>query len=528
MVREKAWERGSMPVDVPIIGARSAIWIASQLHLLFASFALGTPIFIVLSEYLGTRRGPRNWRIRVPLVAVVAVPGLLGLLFVDTGTERVVIALTGLLLLGTLLFVRALGDARYERLAHETMKVATLAYSFAAITGGLFSFALMGPYSEFTSHLFEQFGAIFAAYGLLIVVESILVYVYWYSWQSLAHRKGLHIAIGVALIVAGTAMMFLMNAVGSYMLTPGQSPETASLWSLVNNPSWTGLNLHRFIANITLGGFMVALFASVMFLTAKRDADREFYDWMGYTGNFIGVGSLMVLPLAGYIYAKELFEYDATISTFLMADKLSSFFVMQGLLVSLLFLGANYYMWQSIQRIDQAARFLRYMRPTLGVMFVCAAIWMTPQTLLPDLTAAPEGVSLASLTITERMTFLGLMMAKALAVTGIIVFTFLTYMIYRRAGATGTIGWGRIAPQGQYALVFLPAVAVYTMTLMGAIRELARQDWHVYQSVRDATPYWYTPTLGHTSVMAGISTLTFFALMALIFWLGFKLSTAEG
>ncbi len=164
----------------------------------------------------------------------------------------------------------------------------------------------------------------------------------------------------------------------------------------------------------------------------------------------------------------------------------------------------------------------------LGVMFVCAAIWMTPQTLLPDLTAAPpEGVSLASLTITERMTFLGLMMAKALAVTGIIVFTFLTYMIYRRAGATGTIRWGRMAPQGQYALIFLPAVAVYTMTLMGAIRELARQDWHVYQSVRDATPYWFTPTLGHTSVMAGISTLTFFALMALIFWLGFKLSAAE-
>ncbi len=516
-----------MPVDVPVIGARSAIWLVSQLHLLFASFALGTPIFIVLSEYLGAPPGPRNWRLRVPLAAAIVVPGLLVLPFVDTGTERIVIALAVLLLVGTLLFVRALGDPRYERLAHETMKVAMIAYGFAAITGGLFSFVLMGSYGDVTSHLFERLGAVFAMYGLLIVAESILVYVYWYSWKPLAGRKGLHITIGVVMIATGTAMMFLMNAVGSYMLTPGESPETASLWSLVNNPSWTGLNLHRFIANITLGGFMVALFAAIMFLTAKDEEDRKFYDWMGYTGNFIGVGSLMVLPLAGYIYAKELFEYDATISTFLMADKLSSFFVIQGLLVSLLFLGANYYMWQSIQRIDGAERFLKYMRPTLIAMFVCAAIWMTPQTFLPDLTSdPPQGVSFAAVTITERMTFLGLMMAKALAVTGIIIFTFLTYMIYRRAGATGTIRWGRMAPQGQYALIFLPAVAVYTMALMGPIRELARQDWHVYQVVRDVTPYWFTPTLGHASVMAGISTLTFFAAMTLIFWIGFRLGAA--
>jgi hypothetical protein len=236
----------------------------------------------------------------------------------------------------------------------------------------------------------------------------------------------------------------------------------------------------------------------------------------------------MVLPLAGYIYAKELFEYDATISTFLMADKLSSFFVIQGLLVSLLFLGANYYMWQSIQRIDGAERFMGYMRPTFAVIFICSAIWLTPQTFLPDLTSDPPGgVSFAAVTITERMTFLGLMMAKALAVTGIIVFTFLTYMVYRRAGATGTVRWGHMAPQGQYALIFLPAVAVYTMSLMGPIRELARQDWHVYQSVRDLTPYWFTPTLGHTSVMAGITTLTFFAFMAVIFWMAFKLGNAE-
>ncbi|MFQ5873404.1 MAG: hypothetical protein ACE5JL_06345, partial [Dehalococcoidia bacterium] len=224
----------------------------------------------------------------------------------------------------------------------------------------------------------------------------------------------------------------------------------------------------------------------------------------------------------------ELFLYDATIATFMMADKLSTFFVMQGLLVSLLFLGANYYMWMSIRRITGSEAYLGYMKPTLGVIIVGTIIWLTPQNFLPDLTTdPPEGLSEAAIFVPERVVFLGLMMAKALAVTAIILFTFLTYMVYRRAMAKGKMQWGEIAPQAQYALIFVPAVAVYLMGLMGAIRELARQDWHVFNLVRDTTPYWYTPTLGHTSIMVGIVTLVFFTLMGFIFWIGFKLGRAD-
>jgi cytochrome bd-type quinol oxidase subunit 1 len=150
------------------------------------------------------------------------------------------------------------------------MKVVTIAYSLTALSGAAFAFVLMGSYSPVMTHLFEKFGLVFGLYVLLFFVETIVMYVYWYSWEPLAQRKGLHISLGVALNVVGTVVMLLMNAVGSYMLTPPEGSETASLWALVNNPTWTGLNLHRFIANITLGGFMVALFAASMFLSAKR------------------------------------------------------------------------------------------------------------------------------------------------------------------------------------------------------------------------------------------------------------------
>tara|TARA_Y100000294_G_scaffold177480_1_gene202990 strand:+ start:846 stop:2411 length:1566 start_codon:yes stop_codon:yes gene_type:complete len=514
-----------MPIDVPVVGARNAAWIAAQLHLFFAAFVLGAPLFIVLCEYLGAAKGAQNWRVRIPLAVAMIVLAVVIVVYAERNVDRIIVVTVAAVAVAGLAFVRSSGDARYERLAHETMKVVTIAYSLTAISGGMFAFVLMGPYSNLAIHLFDKFSPIFAIYGLLFFVETILLYVYWYSWDQMSNRKTLHMTIGVTLNVVGTVMMFLMNAVGAYMLTPPEGVEEAGLWSLINNPSWSGLNLHRFVANITFGGLMVALFAAFMFLTAKTKEDRAFYDWMGFIGNIIGVATLMLLPLAGYVYAKELFLYDAVISTFMMADKLSFYFVLQGVLVSMLFLGANYYMWMSIKRITGSESLMGYMKPTFLVIFVASAIWITPQNFLSDLTATiPDGTDPSDILVPDRMAFLGLMMAKALSVTVIIIFTFLTYMVYRRALTRGSIEWGGIAPQAQYALVFISAVAVYTMGLMGAVRELARQDWHVFNVLKDTTPYAFTTPLARMSMMVGIVTLLFFAFMAFIFWVGFMLS----
>lgn len=517
-----------MPLDVPVIGARNAAWIAAQLHLFFAAFVLGAPLFIVLCEYLGASKGAPNWKVRVPIAVLAVVVAAVIVAMAHRTVDKIIVVTAAGIVVAAVAFVKSSGDDRFERLAHETMKVVTIAYSLTAISGGLFAFILMGPYGKLTTHLFEKFGPIFAVYGLLFFVETILMYVYWYSWDRMKNRKTLHMSIGVLLNVVGTVMMFLMNAVGAYMLTPPKNVADAGLWSLINNPSWSGLNLHRFVANITFGGLMVALFAAFMFLSARTKEDRAFYDWMGFIGNIIGVATLMLLPLAGYVYAKELFLYDAVISTFMMADKLSFYFVLQGVLVSMLFLGANYYMWMSIKRISGSESLMGYMKPTFAVIFVASAIWVTPQNFLSDLTATiPEGAAPTDILIPDRLAFLGLMMAKALAVTMIIIFTFLTYMVYRRALSRGSIQWGQISPQSQYALVLIPAVAVYTMGLMGAVRELARQDWHVFNVLKDTTPQAFTSPLAQMSLMVGIVTLLFFAFMAFIFWIGFVLSGRE-
>lgn len=469
-----------MTIDIPILGARTVIWAAAQLHLFFAAFILGAPIFIVISEYLGYRNQ----------------------------------------------------DARFERLAREMMKAVSIAYSFTAIFGVIFAFILMGPFQSSTNYLMQLFFPIFGAYGLLILIESIVMYAYYFSWGSMisGSKKKWHILLGVLLNIVGTVLMLVMNSVASFMLTPPKDIDlsSASLWELVNNPSWSGLNLHRFIGNLTFGGFVVALFAAFLFLSAKSDKDKAFYDWMGYIGNFIGTGTMLIIPVAGYIYAKELFHYDASISTLLMADKLSWFFEIQGVLVGLMFLGANYYMWLSIKRIQGGERFSKLMKISFAIMFVGTAIWITPQAFLPDLTSSPSGsLSITDLAIPANFAFLGMMMAKAIAVTAIVILTFVTYLVYRRALATGSIAWGKIDVRAQYTLIFLPALAIYTMGLMGAIRELARGGDFVFRVAADPSPYWYIPPLAYTSQVTGVLTLIFFMLITLIFWLGFKMGKSE-
>jgi len=51
-----AQELGTSSVQFPYTGNRTAVWVVAQLHLLFAAFILGAPIFVVISEWLGYRR----------------------------------------------------------------------------------------------------------------------------------------------------------------------------------------------------------------------------------------------------------------------------------------------------------------------------------------------------------------------------------------------------------------------------------------------------------------------------------------
>ncbi|MCA9498497.1 MAG: cytochrome ubiquinol oxidase subunit I [Nitrospirales bacterium] len=514
------------PVDFPYSGNRTAVWVVAQLHILFAAFILGAPIFAVVAEWLGFKNN----------------------------------------------------DPKYDRLAKEVIKVTVILYSMTALTGGLFIFVLLGTYPDFSTWLIKHFFIVFAViYPLLFILETIILYTYFYSWDSMkGSKKGRHIALGILLNIVGTVTLFVIDGPTSFMNTPAKAAgdlslvefiQTASLWDKMANFSWMPLNLHRLVGNVTFGGFIAGLIAAYMFMGSKTDEERSYYDWMGFVGNMIGVGALLLLPFMGYLLAYELCDYDASICPYMMADQLSMFFEMQGAMIGLIFLASNYYIWLSLKRIQGVEQvrisgfvavvvlfmpaimgFTWKMFPppewqsliVLGVLVVLPvilskipglknftvsaftmikigflmivvadAIWMTPHGFVPTQGLATEEVELPS-----WAGELALMPAKNAAAFTLVFLTVVNYLLYNRAIKRGTIVWGKIDFASQFVLIFLAFSAIWTMGLMGAVRSLTRKYYHVYNLVPDFTPEAFTPTLAYSAWWITGVTIAFYAVVS--------------
>lgn len=466
-------------VTIPLIGNRTAIWIVAQLHLNFAAFILGAPIFIVVSEFLG-------WRNK---------------------------------------------DSRYERLAHEMTKITVVAYGLTALMGGFFTLLLVGLYPGFSNFIFPRFFPLWIfLYPTLFTLETLTIYTYWYSWDALKNRKGWHITIGVLVNVIGTLTMLNQNAIASFMNTPPDNWQTATLWELVNNPTWWPLNLHRFIANVVFGGFITALVAAFMYMTTKDPKERAYYDWMGFIGNLIGTATFILLIVPGYIYGREIFSYDASLGIYMMSDRLSMFFEMQGILVGLLFLMANYYMWLSIRRIEGGGRFAVPMKVGFALVLLGNAIWVTPRHFFATMIIEPgmlppgmaEGAFISQTELPAHLGFLALMPSKNTAAAWTALVTLVNYIFYRAAIRRGRITWGQIEVPAQYALILLAFAAIWTMGLMGAVRSLIRKSFHVYNAIPDFSGEAFTPTLAEAALIITIVSLIFFSLITFIIWLSQK------
>ena len=523
-------------VEFPYTGNRTGVWIVAQLHILFAGFILGAPIFIVISEWLGYRKQ----------------------------------------------------DPRYDRLAKEVTKVTVILYSMTALTGGLFIFVLLATYPQFTTWLINHFFLIFAViYPLLFIGETIVLYLYFYSWDVLkGEKKGRHIAIGVLLNLIGTITLFVIDGPTSFMNTPAKATEgislvdfiqTAPLWDKIFNYSWIPMNLHRLVGNVTFGGFIAGLIAAYMYMGAKKEEDRAYYDWMGFVGNLIGVGALLFLPFMGYLYAYELCDYDASICPYMMADQLSMFFEMQGAMVGLIFLGSNYYIWLSMKRVEGVERVrmslltvlvmialpfvmtytwtlfpapdpmsLAVLIPLVLIPFVFGrlvpltvssrtvikigflmvvignAIWMTPHGFV-----ATQALSTEHLELPSDWSWLALMPAKNSAAFTLVFVTVVNYILYNRAIRQGTIVWGKIDFAAQFVLVFLAFSMIWTMGLMGAIRSLLRKYFHTYNLVPDFTAESFTPTLSYSAWTVTGITLAFYLVVSFAIIVTLRTSDAK-
>jgi len=524
----------------PLIGSRLAVWAVAQLHLNFAAFILGVPIFAVIIEIIG-------WRT---------------------------------------------GEARYDWLSHEFVKLTFAAFSTTALLGAFLLFLFVGYYPKFWTYMTSIFFPTYWVYALLFFAETFTVYLWYYGWDWLAGpRKWIHVGLGVLSNLLGTAILVVANSWVTFMMSPAGITESGALkgsvWAAINNYTWMPLNIHRLIANIVFGGTIAAAYAAFRFLNATTDEERARYDWMGYVGNFVALSAFIVLPFAGYWLGREIYAFNQTMGITMMGGFMSWLWIIQAILIGILFLGSNYYLWLGMERIPGSERYRKYVPYMLMILAIGFMVWATPHSLIVTL---DEARAIGG-THHPVLGVLGVMSAKNTAVNLMILTTFLSYVLYRRANklpikswvltgmaiqwaaffvaaaivvfygvygyfvesivrigfsvyqvgavlgaivlvmtidipmfrgarSTGAIRWGRIPARSQYVLILLAVTFTWLMGLMGFARSGIRQYWHVYGVMRDTSVDAVTPALGYAANVITIVTAAFFALVMFIFWLG--------
>ena len=392
----------------PLVGSRTALWVIAQLHLMFGAFVLAVPMFALIIEFIGYKTK----------------------------------------------------EKKYDKLAYEFTKLLSVSFSFTAALGAMLTFMLMVLYPKLMNYMMAIFTPTFLPYTMLFFAEAIFLYSYYYGWGKFSPK--VHLALGVCLNIVGTAIMFIANAWLTFMNTPNGITETGAListWDAINNFIWMPINIHRIIANVAFGGSIAAAYGAYKFLGSKTKEEKAHYDWMGYVGNFIAISALLPLPFAGYWLGKEIYAYSQSLGIVLMGGTFSWLFIIQAVLIGNLFLGANYYLWLSMERIQGAERFRKFIKYLLASITLCFIVWATPHSLVASIEEARRmgGAHHPMLGV------LGVMSAKNTAVNILILTTYLSFLLYRRGNKVPTVTWAKKGNTAQFSI--FAAVAIFVIFL---------------------------------------------------------------
>ena len=286
--------------------------------------------------------------------------------------------------------------------------------------------------------------------------------------------KGFHLYLGLVLNVAGIAVMMIANSWATYMMSPtGVNATTlefgGTTWGSMTNPLWNPLNLHRLLANIVFGGFVAGSYAAIRFLGSSTPEQRAHYDWMGYIGNFVGILAMIPLPFAGYYLGREVYSFSPIMGNNMMGGAFSWAFIFQAVLIGILFIGANYYLWIGMGRIPGSERYAKFIPWYSVVLMICFAIWVTPHNLP---LSGEERALMGGVQYHPLLKYLGLMPAKNAVVNLIILTTFLCFLMYRRANKGETQPFASHGAVARVVLfgalgVVLGILGWYTLVILG-------------------------------------------------------------
>ena len=199
----------------------------------------------------------------------------------------------------------------------------------------------------------DIFGMSMWVYAGLFFIESFTLYLYYYGWDRWK-RAGPSGATGAwaAAQRLGHHGHVHRQRVAHLHDVPAREghrrglPGQVDLWNAIANATWMPINIHRLIANAVFGGRIVARLRRRIGSWRPRPTRSEptTTGW-GTSGTSSPSPRFIVLPFAGYWLGREIYEYNQQMGITMMGGFMSWLWIVQAILIGVLFLAANYYLW---------------------------------------------------------------------------------------------------------------------------------------------------------------------------------------
>ncbi len=206
---------------------------------------------------------------------------------------------------------------RYDQFAKRCQFFHVCIYNVGVVLAIGLIFSLSGLYPQFWSQLFTHFFWPFIVEEFLFFLLATTLTFHYFFWDRMWGHKKLHITLGALLTPMFLLQFYIINGIGSFMLTPGFGESEASLFRGIlgwdarafYNPSFLMLTFHRALANVSYAGFFLAGWCGVQLYLTNDRARKEHYEDCGRLCFYIGFTAFLSLPVIGYFYAHVLMKH---------------------------------------------------------------------------------------------------------------------------------------------------------------------------------------------------------------------------
>jgi cytochrome bd-type quinol oxidase subunit 1 len=228
--------------DIPILGGGLLVAVIATVHVYIAHFAVGGGLFLVLTEMKARREN-------------------------DTGMLDFVQTHTRFFLLVTMVM--------------------------GALTGVAIWLVISVLHPSGTSVLIHAFVFGWATEWVFFIIEIVSLVVYYFTFQKMKPRD--HIVVGWIYFIAAWLSLGIIAGIVSFMLTPGNWPETGRFWDGFLNPSYLPSLVFRTAFALILAGVYGLITSSNI-----RDAILR-QKMVRYCVLWLALPFLLLLP-SGYWY----------------------------------------------------------------------------------------------------------------------------------------------------------------------------------------------------------------------------------